>query len=252
MGTVNQQSLETNKKVLLFTAHPDDHLICAGTLMWLKDQGFELQEIVATGGEKGPWFEDENIQKVDFDKNELKEVRQAEIGQAAKIIGIDKTTFLGLPDSAVVKTPKLVERLVEIIRQERPVMIFVHNPYDYHSDHIEVSKMVLEAAERAMWTYLPELGKSYKVPIILLAEGFYFGKPHVLVDITDYKKKKEEVVDAYLSQIYPRERALLESINKYRGFFLRDHNKTDAECFEIPDQYPIDFRRLMDIFSKRI
>ncbi len=244
--------MNNTNKVLLFTAHPDDHLICAGTLMWLKDQGFELEEVVATGGEKGPWFEGDNSQKVDFDKGDLQEVRREEISKASQLIGISKTTFLGLPDSAVKKMPDIVERLVQIIRQQRPAVIFTHNPHDYHSDHIEVSRIVLEAAERAMWTYLPELGQSYKVPIILLAEGFYFGKPHILVDITDYQERKNQVVDVYASQIYPRERDLLTSINRYRGFFLRDHNKTDAECFEIPPDYPIDFRRLLDIFASRL
>ncbi len=62
----NMQNLKNNKKVILFTAHPDDHLLCAGTLMKLKDKGFQIVEVMATGGEKSVWYgkEKKNVLKL--------------------------------------------------------------------------------------------------------------------------------------------------------------------------------------------
>jgi len=239
------------KKALIFSPHPDDHLCAAGTLMLLKDKGFTIHEIVATGGEKGPWWISETEKKTDFDKNELKKVRQKEISQASKIIGISKTTFLGLPDSKIIRDPEAIEEMVRIIRQEKPEIVLASNQKDYHCDHREFSKITLEALEKASWHYLPEKGKPWRAPIALYMEGFYFGKPHLVVDITPYLEKKNKLIDIYQSQINPRERKLLESMNFYRAFSTRNEKALAAEGFEIPEEFPIYFNRLIEIFGSR-
>lgn len=239
-----------SKKAILFTAHPDDNLCVAGTLMFLKDKGFSIYEVVATGGEKGPWFVSKTKRKKKFKEEELKEVRAKEISKASQIIGIDKTMFLGLPDSRVSWDFDVIREIIKIIRQEKPVIVFLNNPYDYHSDHREFSKMVKEAIERSAWNFEFELGDPWKVPIVLYYEGIYFGKSHILVDISKYWQRKQKVIDVYASQIYPAERKLLESMNYYRNFFLRDHKSLSAEAFEIPEEFPIKFNQLIEIFGK--
>ncbi len=241
-----------NKKILVFSAHPDDHLCCAGTLMYLKGKGYNICEIVATGGESGVWFDSNNKKKSGFDKNKLAQERKKEISKASKIIGVSETVFLGLPDSKVEKTHEVIENIIKIIRKEKPEIVITHNSNDYHPDHKAVNEIVLEAAERASWTYLPEFGNSYKIPIILLMEGFYLGRSDLVFDITKYKKRKESLLDVYGSQIYPSERKMLESMNNYRSFFLRGYDNIDcAEAFEIPDHFPVYMNRVLEIFSKK-
>lgn len=245
---MTNQSQNSSKKALVFTAHPDDHLCCAGTLMLLKDKGFEIYEVVATGGEKGPWWVSETEKKTDFDKKELEKIRKAEINKASQIIGISKTIFLGLPDSKIVRDPEVIEEMVGIIRQERPGIVFAPNQKDYHCDHREFSRITLEALEKASWHYLPKKGKSWKVPVVLLMEGFYFGKPHIVIDVTPCSEKKREIINVYKSQINPRERKLLKSMNFYRAFSTRDEKVLTAEAFEIPEDFPLNFNRLIEIF----
>jgi len=238
----------STKKALVFTAHPDDHLCCAGTLMLLKDKGFKIQEIVATGGEKGPWWASETEQKTDFTKEELKKERKKEISEASKIIGIDQTNFLGLPDGEVEMDFKIVEKIMEIVRKRKPMIVLTMNSKDYHHDHREVSKIVLESLARASWSYRFELGKPYKVPAVLLMEGFYFGRSHLVVDVTSFAKRKKAVLDAYKSQINPQEKKLLESMNYYRAFLTREEKALSAEAFEIPEEFPIYFNKLIEFF----
>lgn len=237
------------KKVLVFTTHPDDHFCCAGTLMFLKERTFEIQEIVATGGEKGPWWVSKIKRKTKIISEELKKVRKEEISKASKIIGISKTSFLNLPDSKIVRDPEVIEEMVRIVRQEKPEIVFAMNQNDYHCDHREFSKITLEALEKASWNYLPEKGQSWRTPIVLLMEGFYFGRADVVVDITKYLKKKNKVIESYKSQINFQERKLLESMSFYRAFLTRDKSVLTAEAFEIPEGFPVYFNQLIKIFS---
>lgn len=239
----------STKKILVFTAHPDDHLCCAGTLMFFKEKGFEIQEIVATGGEKGPWWVSKVKRKTKFVSEELKKTRREEINKASKIIGITKTSFLNLPDSKIVRDPEVIEEMVRIVRQEKPEIVFAMSQNDYHCDHREFSKITLESLEKASWNYLLEKGQPWRTPIVLLMEGFYFGKANVVVDITKYLKKKNKVIEIYKSQINFQERKLLESMNFYRAFLTRDKKVLTAEAFEIPEGFPIYFNQLIKIFS---
>lgn len=237
---------EKQKTVLLFSAHPDDHVCCAGTLMYLKEKGYELIEIVSTQGEMGTWW-DKKQKKSNFDRGDLLQLRQKELSKASKLIGISKTVNLGLPDSRVQKSPEIVEKVLSIIRAEKPEIIITHNISDYHSDHIETGKFVLEGAERAGWTCWPELGESYQTPMFLYMEGFYLGKPHLVVDVTKFQKKKQKLLDVYASQIYQNERDMLNSINNFRSFSLRDMAAHSAEAFELPEHFPLEFAHLFDL-----
>jgi len=234
------------KRAVVFTAHPDDHLTCAGTLMYLKEKGFAIHEVVATGGESGPW---RNSKEERFSADDLLNKRREELSEASKVIGVDSTSFLGLPDGKMVKSHETVEKVIAAIREIRPSIVFAMNPFDYHSDHRKFGKMVTEGVERASWDYLPEAGKAYKVPMFLYMEGFYFGTAHILIDITKYKERKEKVIDTYASQINESERRLLESMNTYRSFFRRDEKALAAEAFQIPKEFPVHFDRVASFFS---
>lgn len=246
---MNKQFQKTTKKVFVFSAHPDDHLCCAGTLMFLKEKGFEIFEIVATGGEKGSWWVSETKKKRGFKKEELKKERERELNKASKIIGISQTSFLGLPDGEVVMNFKIVEKIIEFIRKEKPALVLTINPIDYHQDHRELTKIVLEGLTRSSRSFCSKLGKPYKVPIVLFMEEFPFGKAHFIIDVTPFIKKKKKVFDIYKSQINSRKKKFLESINFYRAFLTRNDKVWAAESFEIPSEFPVQLNQLIKFFE---
>lgn len=235
----------SNQQVLVFSAHPDDHLCSAGTLMYLKDLGFSLKEVVFTGGDKGIWLGNP-VKDRKIDQSKLIKQRQHELSQASKIIGIKQTIFLGLADSKITRSIQLIEQIIKIVRHEKPKILITQNPDDYHHDHRELGRVSTEAIDRAAWGIAKELGEPYRVPIVLYMEGSYFGRSHLLIDTTKYRKQKESVFAAYSSQTSQRSRRMLEAMNTYRGYYKRSQF---AECFEIPKELPIYFDELVEIFS---
>lgn len=236
---------QLNKKVLVLSAHPDDHLCCAGTLMYLRDKGFSLGEVVFTGGERSIWLGN-STGGGKIDEGELQKCRKSELSKASQLIGIERTSFLGLPDSGVVRSMELIDRIIGMVRQERPQILITQNPADYHHDHREVGRISTEAIDRAAWSISQELGEPYRVPIVLYMEGSYFGRSDVLVDVSKYAQRKEGVCAAYSSQMGERGRKLLKAMNSYRGYYKRS---SVAECFEIAKDLPVYFNELMEVFS---
>ena len=229
-----------NKKLLIFSAHPDDHLSCAGTALFLKDKGFEISEVVFTGGEKSVDLTDS--------KKSLAKTRQKELEKASRILGTKNLYTLGLPDSNVTRTPELLDKVIEIIRAETPSIVICQNPKDYHFDHRQVGKIVTEAVDRAGWSTSPELGKKHKTSV-----GLYMGslienaKSDVIVNTTKYQEKKLEMMAVYGSQVGSNAFQLEEGISKYFGYYLRT---PFAESFEIMQNYAIRLDRLMEILSQ--
>ncbi len=228
-----------DKRALIFTAHPDDHLLCAGTLMLLKEKGFKITEVVFTGGEQSVWFGSDNSV---IDKEALKSERKKEISKASRIIGIDETIFLGEPDSEVTRSLNLIHRIMAIVREVRPSIIFTLHYNDYHPDHRAVATIVTEAVDRASWSVAPHLGESHRADMLLYTDGEYLCRADFLVDISKFEPKIEKAMDAYGSQMREKHRRLSRSIRAYRGFFKRSNV---AEAFEIGERYPID----LELFS---
>jgi len=230
-----------NKNIILFTAHPDDHLLCAGTLMKLADKGFYIIEVVFTSGEKSVWYGKEK-----FKKEDLKKQRMKEWLLARKFIGIKEGIGLGLKDSEFTRNLKIIHLIMKIIRKYKPLLVITHYYQDYHRDHNEVSKIVSEAVDRAGWGISKELGEPYKIPFFLYMDGEYLNRGDILVDVSDYLGKIEKLMEIYSSQMNERMKSLLLSIITYRGFFMRTKA---AESFELGFRSPIRLKNLEEILK---
>lgn len=242
---------QNNKNVLVFTAHPDDHLLCAGTMMYLKSKGFKLIEIVFSGGEKSVWVGNNHK---NIDREKLVSVRENELSEASKLIGTDEVITLRIPSGEITRTFELVAEIVKLIRKKKPAIVLCHHPDDYHHDHRVSSKIVREAVDRATWTSMPEWGKPYRTSLVLYMEGEYITNAQILVDITKYIDKKEQLFSIYKSQISKMHELMLTSKDTYRGFFLFTFGdqKVAAEAFELPSDipiYPVIFQDLIKLFS---
>jgi LmbE family N-acetylglucosaminyl deacetylase len=230
-----------NKNIILFTAHPDDHLLCAGTLMKLADNGFYIIEVVFTSGEKSVWYGKEK-----FKKEDLKRQRMKEWILARKFIGIKEGIGLGLKDSEFTRDLKTVHLVMKIIRKYKPVLVITHYYQDYHRDHNEVSKIVAEAVDRAGWGISKELGEPHKTPLFLYMDGEYLNRGDILVDVSDYLEKIKKLMEVYSSQMSEKMKNLLLSIITYRGFFMRTKA---AESFELGFRSPLKLKGLEEILK---
>ena len=127
---------------MLVVAHPDDsEFSSAGTVARLKDAGKRVVLIQVTSGDKGS-------QDATIDPAELGRIREAEMLEAARRLGMDEVVFLRCPDGALMPDLELREKIVRTIRQHKPDVIITHDPfrpYALHPDHRAVGLATTDA-----------------------------------------------------------------------------------------------------------
>lgn len=145
-GSGTKKDFFLGKELVVFTAHPDDEGIAAGTMFKNHEMGGTTVLICATNGEKGK----SHLKKPVSDAA-LKKIRRDELLGAAKILKIDKVIFLGLPDAGVrAKEKELFAKSLPIIAKARPDYILSFGPdgMSGHWDHITVGKVGLRIAKK--------------------------------------------------------------------------------------------------------
>jgi LmbE family N-acetylglucosaminyl deacetylase len=145
----------------------------------------------------------------------------------------------------VQKTPELVEKLIKIIRAQKPTVLISENPKDYHPDHRVIGELTQECIDKAGWGILPELGDKFKTPLGLFKTGELLenARMDLVVDITAFNDKKLKAMIAYGSQLGNSSFQLTEALDTYAGFFIR---KPFAESFQLINNYPIRVNALLE------
>ena len=212
--------MEKKFSVLAIGAHPDDlELLCGGTLAKFSKNGHKVFMYHACTGDKG------DLHKT---SEEIKKIRAKEAVNAARIIGAE--SFGGDFDDFDIAV-NLENRLfiVDVIRKCSPDLIFTHHPNDYLTDHINLSRLVMEACNIVA---SPKLITNYEASKSGIPRLFYIDtfsgigfNPIEYVDISNYINLKISAMKEHASQlIFVKEATnedLLEMINisgRYRGF----------------------------------
>lgn len=118
-------------------AHPDDiEFMMAGTLLLLKDRGWELHYLNLCNGSCGTQTET---------AESIVAARRLEAQAACRLIGAVFHESLS-PDIELFHTTDHISRLVAIIRRIRPTILLVPSPNDYMEDHMNASRLAVTAA----------------------------------------------------------------------------------------------------------
>ena len=151
--------------LLTVHAHPDDESSKGpATVARYHASGVRTVLVCCTGGEEGeilnPAMDTADV------RARLSDVRSEELDRAAKIIGYDEVVRLGYRDSgmagseansrhgcfAAAPLDEAVERLVAVVRRERPqvVVTYPDEQSEYpHPDHLRVHEITMAAWEAA-------------------------------------------------------------------------------------------------------
>ena len=189
-----------NKTALALVAHPDDaEFLCAGTLIRLADQGWDIHIATATPGDFGTMTET---------RWDIASTRTREAQAAAELIG-GTYHCLGECDVFVTYDKATVAKAVDLFRQVAPSLAFTHAPKDYMMDH-EMISMVARAASFAYGApnaSAHPLKENSGVPHLYYCDAIEckdpYGhevKPTTYVDITDQYDKKVEMLACHASQ----------------------------------------------------
>ncbi len=177
------------KSLLGIFAHPDDEGTMGGALLKYGSEGVATGLICATRGEVG-----EIADPALATPENLGQVREGEMREATKALGVDNLWFLDYRDSGMADTAEnndprafmqvgsaeVVGKLVTIIRQFRPQVIvtFDENGAYGHPDHIAIYRHTTSAFHAAAdAVQYPELGPAHSV-----SKLYYTSFPRSLVD----------------------------------------------------------------------
>jgi N-acetylglucosamine malate deacetylase 1 len=121
--------------------HPDDaEILCAGTLIRLRELGWEVHIATMTPGDKG---------SVTLPPDEIAVIRRAEAQHGAEAIGATRYYCLEFADCEIVFDNASRRRIASLLRAVNPSLIFTTPPHDYMLDHEITSHLVRDACFNA-------------------------------------------------------------------------------------------------------
>jgi LmbE family N-acetylglucosaminyl deacetylase len=136
----------SGKRIIAIYAHPDDESYTfGGCACRYTEEGAEVTVLTFTRGEAGPIGGG-----VDATRETLGDVREAELREACKILGVSDVRILGTPDSGTKETDECVQAVVDVMRELKPDVVVTMEPQGVtrHPDHIAVSVMTERAFDQ--------------------------------------------------------------------------------------------------------
>ena len=182
--------------VVSIMAHQDDEMFCLGTMLKCRARGDTLWFITLTDGSKG------FTQRPDISREEAAGIRHDEMTALAKAAG-GSYLNLGEQDEFLYDTPEVRMKLIEAIRKTRADLIFTQYEQDYNLDHITTNLLVRHCAMQSPLPVLPtEAAPLPAHPAIFMIEphGPIEFAPTHYVDITDFERRKVELLRCHASQ----------------------------------------------------
>jgi mycothiol S-conjugate amidase len=178
-GTSNDAARDRDVTILAVRPHPDDETsLTGGMLAYYSARGVGTGVVTCTGGEEGE-IHDPDLDPV-ADLPRLGKIRERELRDACKILGVGALRLLGYRDSGMRDTPanqhpaafcrvdlaEATGRLVRVVRELRPRVMVIEPPGGLypHPDHVmchDVGLAAFHAAgdDRAY----PEAGPAWQV-----------------------------------------------------------------------------------------
>lgn len=215
-------------RLLVVVAHPDDETFGCGSLLLLAAAAGAVTFVCcATRGEVG-----EPAPGSGVTQEELGAVREQELYDAARLLGVSSVELLGLVDSGLsgpaapdtlVGAPfeDVVERVAAVIEQTQPDVVLTLDGSDGHRDHERIRDAALAAVARPgspvrqvflhcvprTWiqSWLEEQARNKPdSPYLQLGD---LGTPEELIttviDSTEYFDARERAIAAHSSQVSP-------------------------------------------------
>ncbi|MFC4806983.1 PIG-L deacetylase family protein [Falsarthrobacter nasiphocae] len=204
------------RTALVFFAHPDDvDFGAGGTVACLARRGVKVVYCVMTDGDAGGFDDDSRAAIV--------ETRRAEQRRAAEIAGAADVVFLGERDGYLAPSHELIGRVVALMREHRPQIVFSLHPerawsslHRSHPDHLACGEIVTRAAFPAVennyaYEHLRAQGlEAYRLPWLFLFAG-PDERTNLRVDVTEAVDTKLRALDVHLSQ-HPDPEAMRETV----------------------------------------
>lgn len=125
------------RRTFAIAAHPDDiEFVMAGTMMLLKQAGYDLHYMNIASGSCG---------SMQHDAQTIARIRRDEARAAADFLGAKYHESL-TGDLEIFYDRPLLTRLASVVREVAPEILLVHSPHDYMEDHMNACRLAVTAA----------------------------------------------------------------------------------------------------------
>jgi len=197
--------------ILAIGVHPDDiELSCGGTILKHISLGKKCGVLDLTCGELGT--------------RGSGELRLAEAGKSAKILGLNVRDNLRMADGFFKNDKEHQLQIIKKIREYQPEIILCNAVNDRHPDHGRASALVSEACFYSglvrIETQMNSVAqKSWRPKAVYHYIQDRQLKPDFIIDITPFIEKKMEAIKAFKSQFYNPDSTEPESPISMKTFF---------------------------------
>lgn len=190
-------------KVICVGGHPDDpESGCGGTLAKFSAAGHEVKVVYLTRGEAGIKGKSHS---------EAATIRTKESEAACKVLNA-KPYFFGQIDGDTMVNSEWVSKMIELMENEKPDLVFTQWPIDFHKDHQTASFLTMQA-----WFNVKKKFQLYFYEVCTGAQTMSF-HPTDYVDILKEQEIKRKALYCHVSQDPPRIYATgHELMEKFRG-----------------------------------
>jgi LmbE family N-acetylglucosaminyl deacetylase len=189
------------KKAIAISAHPDDiELMMAGTLLLLKDAGYEIHYMTIANGSCGT---------AEYTKEEIIQIRGQECRNSCASVGALYHPPL-CDDLEIYYDRILVSKLCAVLRQVDPEIILLQSPQDYMEDHMNSVRLAVTAAFcRNMKNFMTDPPSPMVETDVAIYHALPYGlqdqlrnviSPHFFVDIESVLKTKRNMLACHKSQ----------------------------------------------------
>lgn len=215
---VTDLNKRTRNNMIVFAPHPDDEtLACGGTIIKKIEEGFDVYVTVMTDGRHS---HDVTLGLAEPSPETIAEMRVIEFSEATRVLGVNPSNLilLGFEDGKLrEQISEARERTVRILREVRPVEIYIPYRDDANEDHRTTYEVVAGSVRATdplpkMYEYSVWNGKIPRP-----------GLKVFVIDIHWELGRKMEAISKYKSQIstcFPKqEKAVLseEFVNMFRS-----------------------------------
>jgi LmbE family N-acetylglucosaminyl deacetylase len=200
---------DTPQKILVILAHPDDpEFFCGATIAKWVGEGNSTEYLLLTRGEKG--INDHfNLDNID----DIIRIRNKEQENAARVLGVNKISYLNEPDGYLVANLPIRRKVVKAIREIKPDIVISCDPTNYylrdtyinHPDHRAAGQIVIDSV-------FPAVQNPAFFPDLIINDHIY---PHqlkevwlslplnanIIMDVTEFWGWKMKALHAHKSQI---------------------------------------------------
>ena len=189
------------ERALAIAAHPDDiEFLMAGTMLRLRDAGYELHYFTVGNGCCG---------SATHDRETITAIRRREAEAAAEALGAVYHPPIA-DDLEIFYEKKLLQRVASVIREVAPRIILTHAPADYMEDHMNTARLAVTGAfVRCIPNFPVDPPRdAINTSVRIYHAQPYFNrdplgqlvKPHLFVDVSDLQDEKAKLLALHESQ----------------------------------------------------